>query len=305
MIYFFLFSLMMMASIFILKIHSKRSKVRKRLVELSCGQKTRTAEASIKKIIPFQGNRKYALLIRIDGLLTSSDRVFIALLAIALPVVGYFSFADIAVEFQFAGSVSLWLLSVFALATYRRRLQIEEFETGIVHVLGLVSRAVSAGLSIPQAIDQVAQTQPGVLGREFSRIRDNLALGLSLRVALDDACIRLPYSSFRYFSVALILNQANGGQLREILHSLSRTMHDNRAMRKKVKSLTSEPRMTAMFLSILPIALLSIMVWWEPTMVSPLFDSDSGQGVMTYVGSSIVLGILSLNAMTRNKRFKL
>ncbi|MCZ8486346.1 type II secretion system F family protein [Vibrio lentus] len=147
----------------------------------------------------------------------------------------------------------------------------------------------------------MSETQPGLLGREFSHIRDNLTLGLSLRQSLDDACVR-SYSSFRYFSVALILNQSNGGQLRDILQSLSRTMHDNRAMRKKVKSLTSEPRMTALLF--LPIGLLAAIAVMEPDDDRSLWSiQKSGQDVLVYALCSVCLGTLVLNSLTRNKRF--
>ncbi|MGF1753185.1 type II secretion system F family protein [Vibrio makurazakiensis] len=282
---------------------SKHRIVRKRLAQFSNHKLVNSQETSIRKSNQLRGNALHALFIRVDSLLTKADKVAIALITIGLPVGCYFLFPKVPAHLQMSAVLSAWVICVAALSMYRKRLQIEEFEQGIIHVLGLISRAVSAGLSIPQAIDQVAQTQPGLLGREFSNISDNLALGLSLRHSLDDACIRLPYSSFRYFSVALILNQANGGQLREILHSLSRTMHDNRAMRKKVKSLTSEPRMTALFLSVLPIGLLGVMAWMEPTMVDLLLESESGQSVMIYVVGSISLGAICLNAMTRNKRF--
>ncbi|MBY7729245.1 type II secretion system F family protein [Vibrio bathopelagicus] len=290
-------------AICLIKLNSKQAIVNKRLLLVSGGQRAIAADISIKKANHQRTNKLHALCMRINALLPVWDKYFIALTAIGFPVSGHMLFPQFSMLHQLLAASGLWFTCTCALVMYRRKIQIEEFEQGIINVLGLISRAVAAGLSVPQAIEQVSETQPGLLGREFSYIRDNLALGLSLRQSLDDACVRLPYSSFRYFSVALILNQSNGGQLRDILQSLSRTMHDNRAMRKKVKSLTSEPRMTALFLSLLPIGLLATIAVMEPTMIDRLINTESGQGVLTYAVCSICLGTLILNALTRNKRF--
>lgn len=287
----------------LIRLSSKQAIVNKRLLLVCDSQRSFKADVSIKKNNHQRSNKLHAFFLRMNALLPVWDKYFIALSAIGFPTSGHMLFPQLTMHHQLFAAVGLWFVCACALVMYRRKMQVEEFEQGIINVLGLISRAVAAGLSVPQAIEQVSETQPGLLGREFSYIRDNLTLGLSLRQSLDDACVRLPYSSFRYFSVALILNQSNGGQLRDILQSLSRTMHDNRAMRKKVKSLTSEPRMTALFLSILPLGLLGGIYLMEPTMIAQLFNTESGQRVLTYAVISISSGTLILNALTRNKRF--
>ena len=293
----------LLATVWLIKLNSKQAIVNKRLSLVSNAHKVSPADVSIKKSSHQRANKLHSFFLRINALLPVWDKYFIASMVVGFPVAGYLLVPELPVHLRLLAALGLSLICTCAIVFYRRKRQVEEFEKDIINVLGLISRAVSAGLSIPQAIDQVAQTQPGLLGREFSYLRDNLALGLSLRQSLDDACIRLPYSSFRYFSVALILNQSNGGQLRDILHSLSRTMHDNRAMRKKVKSLTSEPRITALFLSVLPIGLLGGIYLIEPYMIKQLFNTELGQRVMTYALISISIGTLILNALTRNKRF--
>ncbi|CDU08547.1 TadB-like protein involved in pilus formation and/or protein secretion [Vibrio coralliirubri] len=293
----------LLVAVALFRLNSKQAIVNKRLLLVSGGQRSLSADVSIKKTNHQRNNKLHAFFLRVNALLPVWDKYFIALSAVGFPVAGHMLFPQLAMHHQLLAAVGLWFVCACFLVMYRRKEQVEEFEQGIINVLGLISRAVAAGLSVPQAIEQVSETQPGLLGREFSYIRDNLALGLSLRQSLNDACVRLPYSSFRYFSVALILNQSNGGQLRDILQSLSRTMHDNRAMRKKVKSLTSEPRMTALFLSLLPIGLLAAIAVMEPTMIDRLVNTKSGQDVLVYALCSVCLGTLVLNSLTRNKRF--
>ncbi|WP_185759729.1 type II secretion system F family protein [Vibrio pectenicida] len=240
---------------------------------------------------------------RTQALLTRQDKVIFAFCGCALPFFVYWWLPPQNWYWQILLILSALVGLFTTVFMLRRRQQIEEFEQGIVQVLGLVSRAVSAGLSVPQALEQVAKTQDGVLGREFSLITDNLALGIPLRQILDEACTRLPYNTFRYFTVALVLNQSNGGQLRDILHNLSRTMHDSRAMRKKVASITAEPRMTAKFLSLLPVFLILAIAWIDVSLFDLLIYSESGQWVLFYCSISLVLGGLTLNSLTKNRKF--
>ena len=278
-----------------------RRSVKLRLTRYISQTNTRQVKTIIKP--QYTSGRIGSFWRRTQALLTRKDKALFAFCGCALP----FFVSWWLPPQNWYWQILLILSSLVCLFTtifmLRRRQQIEEFEQGIVQVLGLVSRAVSAGLSVPQALEQVAKTQEGVLGREFSLITDNLALGIPLRQILDEACARLPYNTFRYFTVALVLNQSNGGQLRDILHNLSRTMHDNRAMRKKVASITAEPRMTAKFLSLLPVFLILAIAWIDVSLFDLLIYSESGQWVLFYCSISLILGGLTLNSLTKNRKF--
>lgn len=187
-------------------------------------------------------------------------------------------------------AVSYWFMSIR---------QHSAFEAAFTQVLGQMSRAVSAGISVPQAIAQVADYQQGMLGHEFGLIRDKLEIGISLKQALNQASIRLPYVSFHFFCVALILNEENGGQLREVLHSLSRTVHDNAAIKMKIKSLTAEPRMTAAILASLPVLLISVMFFKNPSAFITLTESASGHLVLGYVVTSMAIGLTIIHLLTK------
>jgi len=180
-----------------------------------------------------------------------------------------------------------------------RSLQMKEFERNFPQVIGQISRAVAAGISVPQAIAQVPDYQQGLLGHEFALLRDRLEIGISLKEALSLSSKRLPYSGFHFFTVALILNQENGGQLREVLHSLSRTLHDNSAIKMKIKSLTAEPRMTAVILASLPLILIGFMFFKTPTSFAILTSTEAGHKVLMYVLISMGLGLGIINMLTK------
>ncbi|GLT19111.1 hypothetical protein GCM10007938_28930 [Vibrio zhanjiangensis] len=278
-----------------------RRSIKARLVKYIPQPRARSTKAIVKP--QYSGGRLGGFYRRTQALLHRKDKLMLMFSFCTIAFLVFWWLPPQKWYWQIGLALSCAIGLFGAVFSLRRRQQVEEFECGIVQVLGLVSRAVAAGLSVPQAIEQVANTQDGILGREFTLITDHLALGMPLRQTLDQACIRLPYSTFRYFTVALVLNQSNGGQLRDILHNLSRTMHDNRAMRKKVASITSEPRMTAKFLSLLPIFLIAAIAWIDVSLFDLLIYSENGQWVVLYCFISLVLGGLSLHSLTKNRKF--
>lgn len=285
----------------LVRTRARRTQVLSRLSGLELETYQDESASILRKHTPTTAFSRFV--VRLDSLFSRKDKSFLLGMLVVLPATSYVLLSMASVPWR----ISAGLLVVLALGTVlfsvRKKQQTDEFEQEIVQVLGLISRAVSAGLSVPQAITQVAESQNGLLGREFSRIEDQLALGHGMKETLNEACIRLPYKAFRYFTIALVLNQSNGGQLRDILHSLSRTLHDNRTIQKKVKSLTAEPRMAARFLSILPLIILAVVAWMNPSLFDLLFHTESGQSILIYCVCSIAFGAVSLQMMTKNRRF--
>ncbi|EFP96040.1 type II secretion system F family protein [Vibrio caribbeanicus] len=301
MIYISVVLLLLGSIIYALWRRSLRMRVTQRLIGLHSQAHQDSAPSILRKATPSTGMSR--LLVRLDTLFSTQDKALLLALLIGLPALNFMVLGMIDVRWRIALGLAATAAMALMLFVMRKKQQIEEFEQSMVQVLGLISRAVSAGLSVPQAISQVTESQGGLMSREFSRIEDQLALGHGMRYALNEACIRLPYKAFRYFTIALLLNQSNGGQLREILHSLSRTLHENRAMQKKVKSLTSEPRTAARFLSLLPLGLLTLVAWINPSLFLLLIETEPGQSVLIYCAVSILVGAITLHLMTKNKRF--
>lgn len=239
------------------------------------------------------------LQLRIDALFSAKMKLTLLVAELAMAIGLAFSLSFFTSLIRMLIIVLAIVVSLIAVYWFLRVRQHNAFKTAFTQVLGQISRAVSAGISVPQAIAQVAEYQQGILGHEFALIRDKLEIGISLKQALQEANVRLPYVSFHFFTVALILNEENGGQLREVLHGLSRTLHENAAIKMKIKSLTAEPRMTAIILACLPVLLISAMFFKNPSSFVVLTNSTDGQYVLAYVTSSMALGLGIIHVLTK------
>lgn len=188
--------------------------------------------------------------------------------------------------------------SVFIVRWLQQR-QRQRFEADFPTAIASISRAVSAGVSVPAAIAHVSQEIPGPVGDTFARINDLLAIGISLDQALQDAALRVKLASFKFFTVTLLLNQHAGGQLSQILRQLMENLHQRKALQQKVLSMTAEPRTSAKIIAVMP-PLFLLLFWFQARYIFDyLLYDPRGQVIAIYSSISIVLGLYIIAKMSK------
>jgi tight adherence protein B len=93
---------------------------------------------------------------------------------------------------------------------------------------------------------------------------DEVTYGAELRDALQNLADRWELDDMRMFVVALSIQSETGGNLAEILDNLSRVIRDRQAMMMKVRALSSEGRMTALMLTVLPLFTFTMLFLFNP-----------------------------------------
>jgi tight adherence protein B len=139
----------------------------------------------------------------------------------------------------------------------RRRLKrmLEQFPDAI----DMIVRAVRSGLPVSEAIKVIADQVRPPLGYEFQQVVDAMKLGSTLNEALDAASERIEFPEFRFFIIALSIQQDTGGNLGETLENLSKMLRRRRQMKMKVKAVTAEARASAWILGCMPFVMFVII----------------------------------------------
>ena len=91
-----------------------------------------------------------------------------------------------------------------------------------------------------------------------------MTYGADLRDALQTMAERWNMEDMRMFVVSLAVQMETGGNLAEILENLARVIRERAAMMMKVRALSSEGRMTAVMLTVLPIFAFSLLFVFNP-----------------------------------------
>ncbi|MBO6943957.1 type II secretion system F family protein [Altererythrobacter sp.] len=119
--------------------------------------------------------------------------------------------------------------------------------------LDIFVRALRSGHPIASAIDLLTKEMEDPIGSEFGLISDEVAYGADLVGALEHMADRWELEDMKMFVVSLSVQSQTGGNLAEILENISKVIRDRHQMFLKVKALSSEGRMTAWMLTVLPI----------------------------------------------------
>jgi tight adherence protein B len=93
---------------------------------------------------------------------------------------------------------------------------------------------------------------------------DEVTYGADLRDALSDLAERWDLDDMRMFVVSLSVQQETGGNLAEILENLSKVIRERMSLFMKVRALSSEGRMTAIMLTVLPVLAFTALFLLNP-----------------------------------------
>jgi tight adherence protein B len=159
-------------------------------------------------------------------------------------------------------------------------------------VLTIMASSLRAGHSFLQAIDTVAREIPAPANVEFQRLVAEIRLGRPADDALEALADRVGSSDFRWAVLAVNIQREVGGNLAEILDNVSDTLRERATMRRQIRVLTAEGRLSAWVLAILPFAIALYMFAVNPQYISLLFTTQIGLFMLGVAGVLLVLGIL-------------
>src|SRR4029079_13263494 len=130
-------------------------------------------------------------------------------------------------------------------------------------------RVIRAGHPFRVALGLASREMQDPIGTEFGILLDEISFGLDQQVAVDHLYGRVGQEDLSFVSIAINIQSQTGGNLAEILQSLSRMLRNRSKLRLKVRALTSEGRLSGVLLSALPFALFVIVY-----MISPAYFAE-------------------------------
>jgi tight adherence protein B len=171
------------------------------------------------------------------------------------------------------------------LASRRRR----AFMYQLPDTLQLLSGTLRAGYSLMQGVEAVSQEVDDPMGIELRRVVTEARLGRPLEESLDSAAERMNSPDFAWAVMAIRIQREVGGNLAELLLTVAETMTARERLRRDVRTLTAEGRMSAIVLGILPIGLGAVMFVINPEYMSQLYKT--GLGITLLIAAGVSMGI--------------
>lgn len=195
----------------------------------------------------------------------------------------------------FAAAFFVRLLFRMESSRYQKKLFVQ-----LPDAMGLILRAIRAGLPMGEALANVARELDSPSREEFAQAVNNIAIGQSVDTALFGLAERSGLTEYYFFAVTVGLQAQTGGNLGETIENLADMVRKRVALVARMKALTGEARMSAIILTILPFAVAGIVSLVSPGHLDPLIHTDLGFRLLLIGGAMLGMGLLIIRSLVTN-----
>ena len=173
---------------------------------------------------------------------------------------------------------------------YVRRQQskrLHKFNEQLSDMLNLMVNGLRAGYSTMQAMEAISKELPSPISDEFRRVVQEMQIGIPMETALANLLRRIPSEDLDFVITAINVQREVGGNLSEILDTISFTIRERVKIKGEIRVLTSQVRASGSLLSIIPL-ILGLIIWFiDPSYIDSFFaDGPLCAGI---AGGTIVL----------------
>jgi tight adherence protein B len=163
--------------------------------------------------------------------------------------------------------------------------------------LQLMASSLRAGHSLLRAMDAVSQEAERPTAEEFARIVNETRVGRDLGDALDELAERMGSDDFSWIAQAIAIHREVGGNLAEVLDAVGNTIRERNAIRRQVKALSAEGKLSAIVLMALPFGIAAFISITNPAYLEHFTRSAIGWGMLALAAVLLVAGGLWLKKM--------
>jgi tight adherence protein B len=199
----------------------------------------------------------------------------------------------------FAGVVCAAL--PFVHVWWKRRKRLDRFLELLPDALDLMSRALLAGHAFAESMHMISKEMAEPIASEFSRAYEEQNLGLSVKLALENLCKRIPLLDLRMAVTAIMIQRETGGNLGEILEKVAGTIRERFRILADLKTLTTSSRMSAWILCALPILVAMMVTFLNPDYMSVLWKDSRGHNLIAIAMTMQIIGMLMVRKILRIK----
>lgn len=201
--------------------------------------------------------------------------------AVNLGVIGAFTAVLGVVSFGAAGALA-GVVPVMGWRSWnarRARKRREQLADQLAPALQLVVGHLRIGRNVMAALSEVAEDTPAPLGDLLRDVVSEVRLGAAVEEVLQDVAEREQDRHLGVVASAIGLQSRHGGSLVEILETVVETIEEEDRLRRDIRSLTADGRLSATVLLAMPPAMFVIVSLLSPGYTAPLFETSLGRSM--------------------------
>jgi tight adherence protein B len=182
---------------------------------------------------------------------------------------------------------------------FKLRRRLSRLHEQLPDILMILASSLRAGHSFMQALDMVAQEIGDPAAGEFGRVLTEIRLGRPVPDTLNAMAERVGSEDFEWAVLAVNIQREVGGNLAEILENVAETVREREQIRRQVKVLSGEGRLSMMVLIILPFFLGLGLELVNPGYINTLFTDPLGWVMLGVAGVLSVVGVFWMRKLVK------
>lgn len=183
--------------------------------------------------------------------------------------------------------------------TRSQRKRLNALTDQLADTLGILASSLRAGYSFLQALDTVSKEIGEPSAHEFQRVVAEIRLGRPIDEGLLAMAERTGSNDLKWAVIAINVQREVGGNLAEILDIVANTVRERAYIRRQVRVLTAEGRMSVAILCALPFLLFLYMLIVNPDYVSLLWTRTAGVVMLAGAGLLMATGIAIMSRIVK------
>ncbi len=234
---------------------------------------------------------------RADLKLTPSEFIGINLLSIAGgAALGLFIGRGNILIALLGGLIGFYLPRLYLNIMMGRRLT--AFNNQLGDTLILLANSLRSGYSLLQSMETVSRELPPPMSIEFSRVVREIGLGLSIEEALQHMLERVRSEDLDLVVTAISIQHEVGGNLSEILDTISHTIRERIRIKGQIKAMTASQRLSGNVVALLPIALGIFMYIINPGYLERMWTDVCGITMIIIGIVTVTMGYFAIRRIT-------
>jgi tight adherence protein B len=246
---------------------------------------------------------KSSLLDRVAGVVERSDwRISAGELCAVSAVAGIGGLFIGTLAFNIVIGIVLGAVALFAPLTLARRSVRRRrvaFDAQLPEILDLVASSLEAGQSVAQAVELVVAEVDDPAASEFAKVLTATRLGVPFVEALADMAERIGSRDLDWSVQAIAVQQRTGGRLADVLRIVAEVMRSREELRRELRALTAEGRLSAYVLTALPLLFAAFLAFANPGYLHPLFSTAFGLVLIVGAGIAMAVSYLAMMRIVR------
>lgn len=193
--------------------------------------------------------------------------------------------------------IALGLATPVVVVRARREKRMTALTAQLPDALDLMGRGLRVGHPLNTTIASVARDMPDPIGSEFGIIFDQVSYGDDLVTAVQDFAERIDTEDAHYLAASIAIQHGTGGDLARVVELLAKVIRGRIAMRRRIKAISSEGRLSAWVLSSLPLVIYGATSVSSPTYYRGVADSPLYVPMMSTIAFLVVANALILRKL--------